>query len=164
MKTATIFYPLHPFLHGFKRKVVVSVDVVIVRHKPRRAWLARGSLLVGDAPVVMALHLLEDPGCRCGASRASARPTQRNRRSCHTPSKSSSDLDTLAINTIRTLFMDAVQKANSGHPGTPMALVPVGFTCGKTTCVMTRLSRCGRRPLCAVGWPRRPCCCIRCCT
>ncbi|HMC47824.1 MAG TPA: transketolase, partial [Caballeronia sp.] len=43
------------------------------------------------------------------------------------PSKSSSDLDTLAINTIRTLSMDAVQKANSGHPGTPMALAPVGF-------------------------------------
>jgi transketolase len=40
------------------------------------------------------------------------------------PSKSSSDLDTLAINTIRTLSMDAVQKANSGHPGTPMALAP----------------------------------------
>jgi transketolase len=37
-------------------------------------------------------------------------------------------LDTLAINTIRTLAMDAVQKANSGHPGTPMALAPVGYT------------------------------------
>jgi transketolase len=34
----------------------------------------------------------------------------------------------LAINTIRTLSMDAVQKANSGHPGTPMALAPVAFT------------------------------------
>jgi len=33
----------------------------------------------------------------------------------------------LAIDTIRTLAMDAVQKANSGHPGTPMALAPVGF-------------------------------------
>ena len=32
------------------------------------------------------------------------------------------------INTIRTLAMDAVQKANSGHPGTPMALAPVAFT------------------------------------
>ena len=36
-------------------------------------------------------------------------------------------LDTLAINTIRTLAMDAVQKANSGHPGTPMALAPVAY-------------------------------------
>ena len=34
----------------------------------------------------------------------------------------------LAIDTIRTLAMDAVQKANSGHPGTPMALAPVGHT------------------------------------
>jgi len=38
------------------------------------------------------------------------------------------DLDILAINTIRTLSMDAVQKANSGHPGTPMALAPVAYT------------------------------------
>ncbi|MDF0487026.1 transketolase [Sphingomonas sp. H39-1-10] len=34
----------------------------------------------------------------------------------------------LAIDTIRTLSMDAVQAANSGHPGTPMALAPVGHT------------------------------------
>jgi transketolase len=39
-----------------------------------------------------------------------------------------SDIATLAINTIRTLSMDAVQKANSGHPGTPMALAPVAYT------------------------------------
>src|SRR6202041_2886789 len=36
-------------------------------------------------------------------------------------------LDQLCINTIRTLAMDAVQKANSGHPGTPMALAPLAF-------------------------------------
>jgi transketolase len=36
-------------------------------------------------------------------------------------------LDELAINTIRTLAMDAVQKAKSGHPGTPMALAPVAY-------------------------------------
>ena len=35
------------------------------------------------------------------------------------------DLDRLAVDTIRTLAMDAVQAANSGHPGTPMALAPV---------------------------------------
>ena len=34
----------------------------------------------------------------------------------------------LSVNTIRTLSMDAVQKANSGHPGTPMALAPLAFT------------------------------------
>lgn len=37
------------------------------------------------------------------------------------------DLDQLAIDTIRTLSMDAVQAANSGHPGTPMALAPLGW-------------------------------------
>jgi len=36
-------------------------------------------------------------------------------------------LDQLCINTIRTLSMDAVQKANSGHPGAPMALAPVAY-------------------------------------
>jgi len=40
---------------------------------------------------------------------------------------SSSDLDRLAINTIRTLAMDAVQKAKSGHPGTPMGMAPVAY-------------------------------------
>lgn len=35
--------------------------------------------------------------------------------------------DELAINTIRTLAMDAVQAANSGHPGTPMALAPIAY-------------------------------------
>jgi transketolase len=38
------------------------------------------------------------------------------------------DLDELCIDTIRTLSMDAVQKANSGHPGTPMALAPIAYT------------------------------------
>ena len=37
-------------------------------------------------------------------------------------------IDTLCINTIRTLSMDAVQQAKSGHPGTPMALAPVIYT------------------------------------
>jgi len=36
-------------------------------------------------------------------------------------------IDQKAINTIRTLSMDAVQAANSGHPGTPMALAPVAY-------------------------------------
>ncbi|MGH6876639.1 MAG: transketolase family protein, partial [Rhizomicrobium sp.] len=37
-------------------------------------------------------------------------------------------LDKLCIDTIRTLSMDAVEKANSGHPGTPMALAPLIYT------------------------------------
>src|SRR4051794_20019234 len=36
-------------------------------------------------------------------------------------------IDQLTVNTIRTLSMDAVQAANSGHPGTPMALAPVAY-------------------------------------
>ena len=38
------------------------------------------------------------------------------------------DLDTLCVNTVRTLSMDAVQAADSGHPGTPMAMAPVAYT------------------------------------
>jgi transketolase len=40
----------------------------------------------------------------------------------------STQLDQLCINTIRTLSMDAVQQANSGHPGAPMALAPLVYT------------------------------------
>jgi transketolase len=41
--------------------------------------------------------------------------------------KSQVDLDLLSINTIRTLAIDAVQQANSGHPGAPMGLAPVVY-------------------------------------
>ena len=41
---------------------------------------------------------------------------------------SNEELDQLAINTIRTLSIDAVQQAKSGHPGTPMALAPLVYT------------------------------------
>lgn len=44
---------------------------------------------------------------------------------------SAASIDQLAINTIRTLSMDAVQAANSGHPGTPMALAPVTYSVWK---------------------------------
>jgi len=43
-------------------------------------------------------------------------------------SPSEPSIDRLCIDTIRTLSMDAVQQANSGHPGTPMALAPVIYT------------------------------------
>jgi transketolase len=57
-----------------------------------------------------------------------------------------SELDELCINTIRTLAMDAVQKANSGHPGTPMALAPVAYA------LYTRVMR--HNPANA-AWPNR---------
>src|SRR2546430_16990583 len=38
------------------------------------------------------------------------------------------DVQTLAINTIRTLSIDAVQKANAGHPGLPMGAAPMAYT------------------------------------
>jgi transketolase len=44
-----------------------------------------------------------------------------------TVTDASKSLDELSIDTIRTLSMDAVQKANSGHPGTPMALAPLAY-------------------------------------
>src|SRR3954454_4121468 len=37
------------------------------------------------------------------------------------------ELDALCVNTIRTLSIDAIQKADSGHPGTPMALAPLAY-------------------------------------
>ena len=37
------------------------------------------------------------------------------------------DIDQLAINTIRTLAIDGVQKANSGHPGTPLGAAPTAY-------------------------------------
>ncbi len=46
----------------------------------------------------------------------------------NTRSMTPEQLDQLSINTIRTLSMDAVQQANSGHPGTPMALAPLVYT------------------------------------
>src|ERR1700720_1317490 len=44
------------------------------------------------------------------------------------PQKPGIDMDQLCINTIRTLSIDAVQQAKSGHPGTPMALAPLVYT------------------------------------
>ncbi len=43
-----------------------------------------------------------------------------------TAEKTTTEIDSLCINTVRILAADAVQKANSGHPGTPMALAPLG--------------------------------------
>src|SRR5437660_6004558 len=60
-----------------------------------------------------------------------AEPDARSRVSAQvfevTATDSRTDLDELCVDTIRTLSMDAVQKANSGHPGTPMALAPLAY-------------------------------------
>src|SRR3982074_1143788 len=58
----------------------------------------------------------------------------------------SQTLEKLSIDTIRTLSMDAVQKANSGHPGAPMALAPVAYA------LYTRIMR--HNPA-AAKWPDR---------
>jgi len=42
-------------------------------------------------------------------------------------SQAGPDLDQVYVNAIRTLSTDAVQAANSGHPGTPMAMAPVAY-------------------------------------
>ena len=47
--------------------------------------------------------------------------------SSSSPTATALSIEELSINTIRTLAMDAVQKAQSGHPGTPMALAPLGY-------------------------------------
>ncbi|MFO7769700.1 MAG: hypothetical protein R6W82_12195, partial [bacterium] len=41
------------------------------------------------------------------------------------------DIARLTVNTLRTLAMDAVQKADSGHPGTPMAVAPMAYVLWK---------------------------------
>ncbi len=64
----------------------------------------------------------------------------------NTPGTTATDIDEVAINTIRTLAMDAVQKANSGHPGTPMGLAPLGYV------LFTRIMR--HNPL-DPGWLNR---------
>ncbi len=51
----------------------------------------------------------------------------------------SESIDELCVNTIRTLCIDAVQQANSGHPGTPMAMAPRG----RISCALTPLTRSG---------------------
>ena len=67
----------------------------------------------------------------------------------------SDDLDQLAINTIRTLSIDAVQQANSGHPGTPMALAPLVYTLWNRVMHFdpTGSDLAEPRPLRAVQWP-----------
>ena len=56
------------------------------------------------------------------------------------PALDSDPIEKLAIDTIRTLCIDAVQAANSGHPGTPMALAPVMYSVWQKTALRPRPS------------------------
>src|SRR5574338_1254967 len=69
------------------------------------------------------------PICRVPATRhcsSAGEDDSRLRRRNEVP-MSDTKRDQLCINTIRTLSLDAIQQANSGHPGTPMAMAPVAY-------------------------------------
>ena len=76
------------------------------------------------------------------------------------------EIEQLSIDTIRTLAMDAVQKANSGHPGTAMALAPLAYV----LYTERHAARPGEpalarpRPLRPAARATRACCSTRCCT
>src|SRR5690606_31706384 len=64
---------------------------------------------------------------RSGVGRRRERRGHRDPEDGATVTPRGADRDLLCINTIRTLSMDAVEAASSGHPGTPMALAPVAY-------------------------------------
>ncbi len=68
--------------------------------------------------------IIDGPDHLAGPTRRSARG---DRKVTEPITMSSVSLDDLCINTIRALTMDAVQRANSGHPGAPMALAPAAY-------------------------------------
>ena len=43
------------------------------------------------------------------------------------PPENITDIESLAVNTIRSLSIDAIEKANSGHPGAPMGMAPAAY-------------------------------------
>ena len=78
-------------------------------------------------------HGREDRRARAGALGGRRRPTYNGRPPAARPGARpmtaavTPDLDRLAIDTIRTLSIDAVQQANSGHPGAPMGAAPMAY-------------------------------------
>ena len=82
------------------------------------------------------------------------------------PQRVDEKLEQLAINTIRTLSIDGVQAANSGHPGAPMGDAPMAYV------VWTRFLRhapthpgwFGRDRFVLSATATPACCCTRCCT
>ena len=74
------------------------------------------------------------------------------------------DLDKLCINAIRMLSIDAVQQANSGHPGMPMGAATMAYACGRAIFGMIR--RTHRGPTATASFSRpdmAACCCTACC-
>jgi len=59
---------------------------------------------------------------------AQTTPTAKTEVGASSGEESPPSIDQIAINTVRTLVMDAVQKANAGHPGAPLALTPAAYT------------------------------------
>src|SRR5215468_7673803 len=80
--------------------------------KTKPALTAKTSRRPAERPVSVAASM------RAGVAQTATRGSSPQQRS----------IDDMCINTIRTLSIDAVQQANSGHPGTPMALAPVVYT------------------------------------
>ena len=95
---------------------VLAVLVLLRRHVRVRLALRagdEGTLARGDPG---ALGREGRPHARRGARRVTAAPT------------ATSNLDDVCIATIRTLCIDAIEAANSGHPGTPIGIAPVTYT------------------------------------
>jgi len=67
-------------------------------------------------------------GCLSASSRRHALPDLHVNPPDAATAPAATDLERLTVDTIRVLAMDAVEAANSGHPGTPMALAPVAYT------------------------------------
>ena len=68
-------------------------------------------------------------------------------------------LEQLAIDTIRTLSIDGVQKANSGHPGAPMGMAPSGYVLFTRSSATPRASPTGRIATASSCRPGTPACC-----
>ena len=73
--------------------------------------------------------------------------------------KQHTDMDQLAINTIRMLAIDAVQKAKSGHPGTPMDAAHRLYAVADACCATTRQIRAGSTAIASCCRPATPRCC-----
>ena len=72
--------------------------------------------------------------------------------------------DQLCINTIRTLSMDAIQQANSGHPGTRWPWRPSPIVCGSSSFVSIQTIPSGPTATGSSSRPGMPpCCSTRCC-